>query len=114
MDARNERAAAPGCNPGRLTRPQHMRPENLAEPEAHAVKNGTETALCPQPRTFRRSFYVRDTLTILACAVALVAICLAKGWLETHGPQVLAGLSVVACIALLGVLVSAVVAGPKS
>ena len=62
----------------------------------------------------KRRAYLRDTLTILACAVALVAICLGKGWLETHTPQIIAGLVVFACISLLGVLVGAFIAGPKS
>jgi fatty acid desaturase len=62
----------------------------------------------------RRRLYAQDTLTILACLAALVAMYAGAGWLADHTPQVIAGLVVLACIGLLGLLVGAMIAGPKS
>ena len=70
------------------------------------------TTAPPRRWNRRRRFYVQDTLTILACLAALVAMYLGAGWLADHTPQVIAGLVVVACISLLGVIVAAMLVRP--
>ena len=67
------------------------------------------TTAPPRRWNRRRSYYLRDTLTILVCGALLVAMYVGAGWLADHTPQVIAGLVVVACISLLGVIVAAMV-----
>jgi hypothetical protein len=62
----------------------------------------------------RPNYLTRDLITILVLSAAALAVFLGAGWLADHAPAIIAGLVTVACIALIGVLVAAVVAGPKS
>jgi hypothetical protein len=107
-----ERRDTLGREPGATA--SHVAQSTITEDIGVSHGNTGGKRISSVARSPKHSYRLRDLAIIAVSAAILVAVYVSSGWLSDHTPQVIAGLITLACIALLGVVVAAVVAGPKS
>jgi hypothetical protein len=81
---------------------------------SHCTPETHECRVLSGTNARKRHYFLTDLAMILGLIGLFVAFCVGYGWLEAHRPLVIAGFITVACIAVVGVLVAAAVAGPKA